>query len=55
MSTVKFKRTLRRCGGSASIALPPEIVEALELKIGDKVEMWIENGTVVVRKTKEKL
>jgi len=51
---VKFKRTIRRSGGSASIALPPEVVEALGWKISDKVEMWVENGTVVVKKMREK-
>lgn len=50
MSTIKFKRQIRKSGGSASIALPPEIIEALEWQIGDGVELWVENGSVTIRK-----
>lgn len=50
MATIKFRRTTRRSGGSASIALPPEIIEALSWKIGDIVEIWAENSTVMVKK-----
>lgn len=51
MSTIRFKRQIRKSGGSASIALPPEMIEALGWQIGDKVELWIENGSVLIRKT----
>ena len=51
MSTIKFKRQIRKSGGSASIALPPEIIEALGWQIGDKVELLVENGSVIIRKT----
>jgi antitoxin component of MazEF toxin-antitoxin module len=51
MSAIKFKRQIRKSGGSASIALPPEILEALGWQIGDKVELWVENGSVVIGKT----
>jgi len=50
MSTIKFKRTIRRSGGSASVAIPPEIVEALEWKIGDVVEICVENSAIKVKK-----
>jgi AbrB family looped-hinge helix DNA binding protein len=50
MAVVKFKRVIRKSGGSAAIVVPPEILEALNWKIGDKVEVYTENGDVVVKK-----
>jgi len=50
MTAIKFKRLIRRGGGSANVALPPEIIQALGWKIGDTVEIWAENGSVIVKK-----
>jgi len=50
MTTIKFRRSIRRSGGSASVALPPEIIQALGWKIGDTVEIWAENGSVILKK-----
>jgi antitoxin component of MazEF toxin-antitoxin module len=50
VATVKFKRTIRKSGGSAAVALPPEILEAMGWKIGDSVEVYAEENKIVVKK-----
>jgi bifunctional DNA-binding transcriptional regulator/antitoxin component of YhaV-PrlF toxin-antitoxin module len=47
---VKFRRTIRRSGGSAAIAIPPEVLNALSWKIGDLVELYPEEQKLVVKK-----
>jgi len=47
---VKFRRTIRRSGGSAAIAIPPEVLNALNWKIGDLVELYAEEQKLVVKK-----
>ena len=54
MPLIKFERTIRRSGGSAAVAIPPEMLKALNWKIGNTVEMYIENQTLVItRKSNE--
>ena len=48
--TVKFKRTIRQSGGSAAIAVPPELLEALNWKIGDSVEIYIDDQKLIIKK-----
>jgi antitoxin component of MazEF toxin-antitoxin module len=50
MAVVKFKRTIRRSGGSAAIAVPPEILNALNWKIGDSVELYADGEKLVVER-----
>jgi antitoxin component of MazEF toxin-antitoxin module len=50
MAIVKFKRTIRKSGGSAAIALPPEILEAMGWKVGESVEVYAEESKVIVKK-----
>jgi hypothetical protein len=47
---VKFRRTIRQSGGSAAIAIPPEVLNALSWKIGDLVELYPEEQKLVVQK-----
>jgi hypothetical protein len=47
---VKFKRTIRRSGGSAAIAVPPEILNALDWKIGDSVELYADEQKLIIKK-----
>ena len=51
MVTVKFRRTIRQSGGSAAIAIPPEILAALSWKVGDPVELYAEEQKLIVRKS----
>ena len=51
MVVVKFKRTIRQSGGSAAIAIPPEILKALDWKIGDSVEIYAEEQRLVAKKS----
>ena len=50
MAIIKFQRTIRRSGGSAAIAVPPEILNALNWKIGDLVEMYANEEKLIVKK-----
>lgn len=44
-NSFSYKRTVRRCGNSKSISLPPEVLESLNLDIGDEVEIFIDYKT----------
>jgi antitoxin component of MazEF toxin-antitoxin module len=50
MAVVRFKRTIRKSGGSAAIAIPPEILNALKWKIGDIVEIYAEDQKLTIKK-----
>ena len=50
MAVVKFKRKIRQSGGSAAIAIPPEILDALKWKIGNEIELSIEDQRLTVSK-----
>ena len=47
---VKFKRKIRRSGGTNAITVPKEILDALNWKLGDDVEVFIEGSRLVVEK-----
>jgi len=40
---------LRRVGGSAMIAVPPALLDVLNLSIGEKVGLAIHNGQLLVK------
>ena len=40
--------TLRKVGGSVMLAVPPALLDVLELRAGAKVCTWIEDGRLVV-------
>lgn len=50
MVLVRFKRTIRKSGGSAAIAIPSEVLNALEWKIGDAVEVYVNEQKIIVKK-----
>jgi len=50
MVLVRFKRIIRKSGGSAAIVIPPEVLNALEWKIGDIVEVYAEEQKIIVKK-----
>ena len=41
--------SLRKLGGSIVLTVPPALLGLLDLKAGEKVELDVENGTLVVR------
>ena len=51
MAVVKFNRTIRQSGGSAAVAVPPELMNALNWKIGEKVELYMEEEKLVIKKS----
>lgn len=50
MVVVRFKRTIRQSGGSAAIAIPPEILSALGWKVRDAVELYAEEQKLIVKR-----
>lgn len=40
---------LRKLGGSVVLSIPPALLGLLNLKAGEKVELDVENGSLVVR------
>lgn len=50
MVVVRFRRTLRQSGGSAAIAIPPEILNALGWKVGDVVELYADEQKLILEK-----
>lgn len=53
---IKFKEyKLRACGKRGySITLPREVIEEMGVKLGDVMEMFIEDGKIVLQKGKVK-
>jgi antitoxin component of MazEF toxin-antitoxin module len=47
---IKFKRRVRRAGGSYVVAIPREICQAVRLKPDEEVEIFIEGDKIVIRK-----
>jgi len=43
-----YTTTLRKVGGSVMLAVAPALLDALELRAGAKVCIWIEGGRLVV-------
>jgi bifunctional DNA-binding transcriptional regulator/antitoxin component of YhaV-PrlF toxin-antitoxin module len=50
---VVFERKLSNSTGSIRLVIPPEIVRALGLKPGNKVELWVEGDRIVVGKKRD--
>ncbi len=40
--------TLRKVGGSVMLAVPPALLDVLELRVGSEVRIGIEDGRLVV-------
>ena len=52
LEPVKFKRKIRRSGGSAAVVIPQELLNALKWKIGDEIEIYAEDQKIVISKPK---
>ena len=50
MMEIKFKRQLRKSGGSAVVAIPKEVCDAMDLKLDDEVFVKIENKKIILEK-----
>jgi AbrB family looped-hinge helix DNA binding protein len=50
---VKFTLSVVQVGDSLKVTIPKEIARHLELKKGDKVDMWTDNSHVVLEKAKK--
>lgn len=43
-----YTGTLRKVGGSTMLALPPAILDILQLKSGDRVSMAVDTGRLII-------
>jgi len=48
-----FKRKISKFGGSYRVTIPKEIVEALQLKEGDLLNITLDNGKIIMEKPKD--
>lgn len=49
--SIKFKRQVRKSGGSNVVALPKEVCEALNIKLNDQLVINVENKKIILEKT----
>jgi len=49
---VKFLRKVRKWGDSVVFSIPREILRALDIKVGDEIEVYVSNNKIVVEKIK---
>jgi antitoxin component of MazEF toxin-antitoxin module len=47
-----MKRKIRKIGNSIMIAIPPSMIETLELEIGNKTEIKTVNKQIIITKIK---
>jgi putative addiction module antidote len=47
---VKFKIKVGKVGNSLRVVIPREIAEHVGLKKGDTIEMWADDGHVIIEK-----
>ncbi|HIG97069.1 MAG TPA: AbrB/MazE/SpoVT family DNA-binding domain-containing protein [Candidatus Aenigmarchaeota archaeon] len=47
---IKFKRQLRKSGGSAVVAIPKEVCDAIGIKLDDEIFIKIENKKIILEK-----
>ena len=43
-----YTTNLRKVGGSVMLAVPPALLDVLELRVGARVDIGIENGRLIV-------
>jgi len=47
---IKFELSVMQVGNSFRVTIPKEIAKYLDINKGDSVEMWVDNGHIVVQK-----
>lgn len=50
---VKFKRKILQNGSSLAVVIPYEIIDALKLKKGNMMEVWLEGERIVMERVVE--
>jgi antitoxin component of MazEF toxin-antitoxin module len=51
--SVVFKRRIRKWGGSLVCALPEELLDALQLKLGDELVLSLEQNSIIAKRAGE--
>jgi len=54
LPAIRFRRKIRQSGGSSAIVIPPEILEHLDWKIGDQIEIYTDNGRIIIEKSQKR-
>lgn len=47
---IKFRRRIRKVGGSYMVAIPQEVLRALEFKGNEEVEIFVEDDKIIIKK-----
>ena len=47
---VKFEISVVQVGKSLKVTIPVEVARHLNIKKGDTVEMWVDNGHIILEK-----
>ena len=48
--SLKLRRTISESGRSLVLRIPKDIERFLSLKAGDEVDIWVENGKIIIEK-----
>jgi len=46
--------SISKWGNSQGLRIPKEIIESLDIKVGDKVKLFVENNRVIIEPIKKK-
>ena len=47
---IKFLRKIRGGGGSLTVAIPPQIAQAMNFKEGDDIQIYVSKGKTIIEK-----
>jgi AbrB family looped-hinge helix DNA binding protein len=48
--SVKFELKVGQVGKSLKVTIPKEITKHMKIEKGDTVEMWVDNGHILIEK-----
>ena len=46
--------SISKWGNSQGLRIPKEIIESLDIKVGDKVKLFVENNRIIIEPIKKK-
>jgi AbrB family looped-hinge helix DNA binding protein len=53
--SLKLRRTISRSGRGLVLRIPKDVENTLELKEGQEVDIWVENGKLIIEPSKKTL
>jgi len=52
---VRFELSVMQVGNSLRVTIPKEVAKHLELAKGDTVQLWVDNGHIMIEKKAKKV